>query len=100
MPPSGGNFTPTAAHPGPYAHPYVDPYAKSRTVAGILGIVLGGLGVHRFYLGYVGIGLAQIAVTLVTFGAGAIWGFVEGILYLVQRTGYFGVDATGRPLRD
>ncbi|HAS08102.1 MAG TPA: hypothetical protein DCR52_02330, partial [Actinobacteria bacterium] len=51
-------------------------------VAGILGILIGGLGIHRFYLGYIGIGIAQIVVTLLTFGFGAIWGFIEGILIL------------------
>jgi TM2 domain-containing membrane protein YozV len=70
---------------------------KSKLAAGLLGILLGGLGVHRFYLGYVGIGIAQIAVTIVTFGAGAIWGFIEGILILV---GSFNKDAQGRPLKD
>jgi TM2 domain-containing membrane protein YozV len=70
---------------------------KSKLAAGLLGILLGGLGVHRFYLGYVGIGIAQIAVTIVTCGAGAIWGFIEGILILV---GSFNKDAQGRPLKD
>ena len=70
---------------------------KSRLAAGILGIFVGGLGIHRFYLGYTGIGIAQIAVTLVTFGIGALWGFIEGILIL---TGNFNRDAKGRPLRD
>lgn len=87
--------------PGYYGHPgYHDPYAKSRVVAGILGILVGGLGIHRFYLGYVGIGIAQIVVTFVTFGAGSLWGFIEGILYLVSKTGTFAVDAHGRPLRE
>jgi TM2 domain-containing membrane protein YozV len=71
--------------------------AKSRVAAGVLGIVLGGLGVHRFYLGYVGIGIAQIAVTLVTCGLGWVWGFIEGILIL---TGTINKDAKGQPLKD
>jgi hypothetical protein len=71
--------------------------AKSRVAAGVLGIVLGGLGIHRFYLGYVGIGIAQIAVTLVTCGLGWIWGFIEGILIL---TGSINRDAKGQPLKD
>ena len=71
--------------------------AKSRMVAGLLGLFLGGLGVHRFYLGYVGIGIAQILVTLVTFGLGALWGFIEGILIL---TGSTNKDAKGQALRD
>lgn len=71
--------------------------AKSKLTAGLLGILLGWLGIHRFYLGYVGIGIAQIIVTLVTFGLGGIWGFIEGILIL---TGSINKDATGRPLKE
>ena len=29
---------------------------KDKTTAGILGILLGGLGIHRMYLGFIGIG--------------------------------------------
>ncbi|MEA4878568.1 MAG: TM2 domain-containing protein [Dehalococcoides mccartyi] len=70
---------------------------KSRIAAGLLGIFLGSIGVHRFYLGYVGIGIAQIIVTIVTLGIGSIWWFIEGILIL---TGSFQYDAKGIPLRD
>lgn len=73
------------------------PRAKSRIVAGVLGLFLGWCGVHRFYLGFTGVGIAQIIVTVCTLGVGGIWGFVEGILYLV---GALTVDAEGRPLRD
>jgi TM2 domain-containing membrane protein YozV len=78
---------------------YVDPLAKSKIVAGLLGIFLGSLGIHRFYLGFTTIGVIQIVVTIVTCGVGAIWGFVEGILYLVGSSG-FTTDADGRPLRE
>ncbi|MCX6538076.1 MAG: TM2 domain-containing protein [Acidobacteria bacterium] len=71
--------------------------AKSKVAAGVLGILLGGLGVHRFYLGFVGIGILQIIVTLITCGLGAIWGFVEGILIL---TGSMNQDARGNLLVD
>ena len=70
---------------------------KSRVVAGILGILLGSLGIHRFYLGFVGIGIIQIVVSICTFGIGGIWGLIEGILILV---GNFNQDAQGRPLKD
>lgn len=70
---------------------------KSRLAAGLLGIFLGGWGVHRFYLGYVGIGIAQIIVTLCTLGIGALWGLIEGVLILA---GSFDRDANGRPLRE
>ena len=65
---------------------------KSKLAAGLLGVFLGGWGIHRFYLGYVGIGIIQIIVTLITFGFGALWGFIEGILIL---TGTFNKDAKG-----
>ncbi len=70
---------------------------KSKITAGILGILLGGLGVHRFYLGYTGIGIAQILVTVFTLGIGSLWGFIEGILIL---TGSINKDANGVPLKD
>ena len=83
-----------------YANPAnLDPQAKSKLVAGLLGILVGGFGVHRFYLGYTSIGIIQIVVTLVTCGLGAIWGLVEGILILVGNDN-FRTDATGRPLKD
>ena len=70
--------------------------AKSRIAAGLLGIFLGGLGVHSFYLGYTGKGVAQIVLSLFC-GIGAIWGFIEGIMILV---GSINTDANGVPLRD
>jgi TM2 domain-containing membrane protein YozV len=57
---------------------------KDRTTAGILGILLGGLGIHQFYLGSVGTGVILIAITVVTCGIGAILGLVEGIMILVM----------------
>ena len=46
---------------------------KSKLTAGLLGIFVGGLGVHNFYLGYTGKAIAQICLSL-CFGVGAIWG--------------------------
>lgn len=77
----------------------VDPQAKSKTTAGLLGIFVGGLGIHRFYLGYTQIGVIQILVTIFTCGLGALWGFIEGILILVGNDGFL-TDAEGRPLRE
>jgi TM2 domain-containing membrane protein YozV len=70
---------------------------KSKMTAGLLGIFLGSFGVHRFYLGYTGIGIAQIAVTIVTCGIGGIWGLIEGILILTGSPS-LSTDAEGRPL--
>jgi len=68
---------------------------KSRLAAGLLGIFLGGLGIHRFYLGYTAIGIIQIVVTFITLGFGALWGFIEGIMILA---GGINKDAHGLPL--
>lgn len=100
-PPAGYSPPPPAGYPplsGYAAYPvYADPLAKSRLTAGLLGIFLGGLGVHRFYLGYTSIGVLQILVTIATCGIGGLWGIIEGILIL----GGSGIktDADGRPLR-
>ena len=61
---------------------------KNRIAAGILAILLGGLGIHKFYLGYTSTGVIMLLVTLFTFGIGAIVmgviSLVEGILYLTK----------------
>ena len=69
---------------------------KSKVVAGILGILLGSLGVGRFYTGHTKIAVLQLVVSICTFGLGGLWGLVDGILILVNG----GTDAQGRPLRD
>ena len=69
---------------------------KSKLVAGLLGIFLGGLGIHNFYLGNTGKAIAQIALSF-CFGIGAIWGFIEGIMILC---GSIKTDAKGIPLKD
>ncbi len=69
---------------------------RSKVVAGLLGLFLGGFGAHRFYLGYMGIGLIQLFLLPLTCGASVLWGFVEGVLCL---TGSI-PDVDGRPLRD
>lgn len=70
---------------------------KSRLLAGVLGLLLGGLGVHSFYLGNTTRGVIQILVTCITCGIGSIWGFVEGILILCRQINY---DGYGRPLKN
>ena len=58
--------------------------ADKKIVAGILGILVGGLGVHKFILGYTTEGLIQIAISVITCGVGGIIGLVEGIIYLTK----------------
>ena len=66
-------------------------------MAGVLQLTLGSFGVGRFYLGYTGIGIAQIAVTWLTCGLGAIWPLIDGVMILV---GKVPTDADGIPLKD
>ncbi|HEX7870493.1 MAG TPA: TM2 domain-containing protein [Chryseobacterium sp.] len=57
---------------------------NKKVVAGVLGIVLGGFGVHKFILGYTQEGIIQLVITFVTCGIGSLIGFVEGIIYLTK----------------
>lgn len=58
--------------------------ADKKVTAGICGILLGGLGVHKFILGYTTEGIIQIVITFVTCGMGGIVGLIEGIIYLTK----------------
>ena len=91
-------YNPYGPQPGaPYG---VDPKSgrpyseKQKLVAGLLQILL-PLGIGRMYMGDVGVGVAQLVVTLVTCGIGALWPFIDGIIILVGDP----VDSDGRPLR-
>jgi len=82
---AGTQLVPGQVVQTPYGAFTVGP--KSKLAAGLLGIFLGGLGVGQFYRGNVGLGIAQLVVTFVTFGAGWLWGFIEGIVVLVAQPG-------------
>ena len=79
----------------------VDPNAKSKVAAGLLGIFLGAFGVHNFYLGYTSKAVTQLLLTVLSCGilsfVSGIWGLIEGIQILA---GSITVDAEGNPLKD
>jgi TM2 domain-containing membrane protein YozV len=60
------------------------PPQSKRLVAALLGIFLGSLGAHKFYLGMTTPGLIQLVVSVCTMGAGGIIGLIEGIIYLTK----------------
>ena len=66
-----------AQHHAPAASLAAD--GKSQIVATILSFFLGFLGVHRFYLGYTGIGIAQ----LLTLGGFGIWALIDFVRILI-----------------
>ena len=57
---------------------------SKRVLAGILGILFGSLGIHKFVLGYTKEGIIQIALSIVSCGILSIIGFIEGIIYLTK----------------
>lgn len=98
MPPPYGY----AAQPGPYGA--MVPSTKSKATAGVLAILLGTLGIHNFYLGYTGKGIAQLLITVLSFGilafVSSIWGVIEGIMILGASPGSpSSRDAQGRVLQ-
>ena len=62
--------------------------ASNKIPAGICGILLGALGVHKFILGYTGAGLIMLLVSLLSCfilaGVMGIIGLIEGIIYLCK----------------
>ena len=69
------------------------PQESKRILAGVLGILLGSLGIHKFVLGYTVPGVIMLLVTLLTCGilgtAMGIIGLIEGIIYLTKSDAEF-----------
>jgi TM2 domain-containing membrane protein YozV len=57
----------------------------------LINIFLGVFGIHRFYLGYTGIGVVQ----LLTLGGCGIWSLIDLVLIVTRKLN----DAKGRPLQ-
>jgi len=57
---------------------------SKRIIAGILGILLGSLGIHKFILGYTKEGIIQLVISFVSCGFLGLIGVIEGIIYLTK----------------
>ena len=88
-----GSFPEFASELKPVPPPIAPPSAiasraSNKIPAGVCGILLGGLGVHKFILGYTGAGLVMLLATILTCGiAGVVLhiiGLIEGIIYLCK----------------
>ena len=83
--PKCGVRQPGAAMPG---DPAVREASGNKLAAGLCGIILGGLGIHKFILGMTTPGLIMLLVSICTCGFGYpvmhIIGIIEGIIYLTK----------------
>ena len=71
----------------------VEASSNKKLPAGLCGIFLGSLGVHKFILGYTKEGLIMLLFTVLTLGFGSIVtgviGLIEGIVYLTKSDAEF-----------
>ncbi len=67
-----------------------EPKRREFLVALLLSIFLGYLGIDRFYLGYIGLGILK----LVTMGGCGVWSIIDIILIATRKM----KDADGYPL--
>jgi TM2 domain-containing membrane protein YozV len=106
MGPVGGLGAPAGYPPGPTPAPFGGPgvppgyVPKDKMVAGLLAILIGYLGVHNFYLGNTGKGVAQLLISVLSCGillpVSWIWSVIEGVQIF---TGSIATDANGVPLK-
>lgn len=62
---------------------------SKRVLAGVMGILFGGIGIHRFVIGDTTGGILRIVISIVTCGIGSLIGFIEGIIYLTKTDAQF-----------
>jgi TM2 domain-containing membrane protein YozV len=92
--PTAAPYPPAGGAPAAAARTFSGPVSpKSRLVATLLSFFLGGLGVDRFYLGNIGMGVAKLLVGWITFG---IWPLVDFIV-IVAGSAH---DGEGLPVLD
>ncbi|MBP3916566.1 NINE protein [Clostridium sp.] len=65
---------------------------KNKLLAGLLALFLGGMGIHRFYLGYIKIGIVQLSLWVLGYFTGditwvivQIWALIESILIFLGK---------------
>ena len=92
QPPYTPSYEPIQPPTPMYGQPPVQDWktagADKKLVAGILGILIGGLGIHKFVLGYQKEGLTMLLVSVLSCftlaGVMHVIGIIEGIMYLTK----------------
>ena len=80
-----GYSQPGFGQPGYYNPMLPVDVSSKKLAAGLCGILIGGLGIHKFILGMPGPGVIIIILSLFSFGIiGHIIGLIEGIIYLTK----------------
>ncbi|MDE6049058.1 MAG: TM2 domain-containing protein [Paramuribaculum sp.] len=96
-PPNTPGFNQPNQSPPPYYNAWAandafaeGPNGKSRGIAALLAILLGGLGIHYFYLGKTTGGIVFLLISLFTCGTVAsILGLIQGIMMLCMNNEEF-----------
>lgn len=60
------------------------PQENKKVLAGIMALLFGGIGIHKFILGYTQEGIIQIVLSVISCGILGIIPFIEGIIYLTK----------------
>lgn len=81
-PKCGASINPSGSVQNQGAFSPANPIGKSKTTAGVLALLLGGIGVHRFYLGQTVIGLLYLLLCWTWIPC--IISLVDGIMLLTQ----------------
>ena len=60
---------------------------KNKTLAAVLALFLGTLGIHRFYVGKIGTGVVMLLLTITFFGliVTAIWSLIDFVMILLGK---------------
>ena len=79
---------PTPMYGQPMVQDWKTAGADKKVVAGILGILIGGLGIFKFMLGYQKEGMIMLMVSVLScftlYGVMHVIGIIEGIMYLTK----------------